>query len=241
MQADSLNRMLDRMEDMVNAQRQFSSHLAHDLRTPLTRLRGLLTAQTAEADRVRLLERAERECASIITIFDALLRLAEIETGRHPSAVRDLPLRDMLEDIAETMEPVIADAGCALELGRLEPVRVRGDADLFNQMIVNLLENVATHTPAGTRATLSLEQAGESALIAIDDDGPGLADGDRDRVLLPFERGKGSGLRHGSGLGLAITRAIVRFHQGSLELADNAPGLKVRIRLPAIQDAIPAA
>jgi signal transduction histidine kinase len=80
-QAESLNRMLDRMEDMVNAQRQFSSHLAHDLRTPLTRLRGLLTAETAEADRVRLLERAERECASIITIFDALLRLAEIETG----------------------------------------------------------------------------------------------------------------------------------------------------------------
>lgn len=240
-QAESLNRMLDRMEDMVNAQRQFSSHLAHDLRTPLTRLRGLLTAETAEADRAHLLECAERECALIITIFDALLRLAEIETGRHPSAVRDLPLRDMLEDIAETMEPVIADAGCALELGRLEPVRVRGDADLFNQMIVNLLENVVTHTPAGTRATLSLEQAGESALIAIDDDGPGLAEGERDRVLLPFERGKGSGLRRGSGLGLAIARAIVRFHQGSLELADNAPGLKVRIRLPALPDAVPAA
>lgn len=238
-QAESLNRMLDRMEDMVLAQRQFSSHLAHDLRTPLTRLRGLLTAETAEADRARLLDRAERECASIIMIFDALLRLAEIEAGSHPSAVRNLPLREMLEDIADTMEPVIADAGCTLELGHLEPVMVRGDADLINQMIVNLLENVATHTPTGTRATLSLQRAGRYALIAIDDDGPGLADGERDRVLLPFERGKASGLRRGNGLGLAITRAIVRFHEGSLELADNGPGLKVQIRIPATADASP--
>lgn len=234
-QAESLNRMLDRMEDMVKAQRQFASNLAHDLRTPLTRLRSLLAEGGAQPEeRAGLIGRAERECASIIAIFDALLRLAEIESGRHPSALRVLPLADMLEDIAETMEPVIADAGGCLDIQRLDPVWVRGDADLFNQLIVNLLENVATHTPAGTYATLSLERCGDSALIAIGDNGPGLPGADRDRVLLPFERGRGVGARRGNGLGLAIAQAIVRFHEGSLELADNAPGLQVRISLPTV-------
>ncbi|KAJ8138278.1 hypothetical protein OY671_008509, partial [Metschnikowia pulcherrima] len=192
-------------------------------------------------DRVRSLDGAEGECAPSITIFDAGSRSAGSETGRPPAAVRDSPVRAMSEDIAETMEPVIADAGCASDLGRLEPVRVRGDADSVNQMIVNSSENVVTHTPAGTRATSSSEQAGESASIAIDDDGPGSADGERDRVSSPFERGKGSGSRRGSGSGLAITRAIVRFHQGSSESADNAPGSKVRIRSPALPEAFPAA
>ena len=233
-QATSLNRMLDRMEEMVRLQRHFAGALAHDLRTPLTRLRGLLSAELSlgETDRFRLIERAERECAAVIAIFDALLRLAEIESGRHPSARTELCLSDLIEDIVETMEPVIADHGSVLELGSLDRALVNGDAGLINQLLVNLIENVATHTPSGTRATLSLACRNGVAVIELGDNGPGLPEGERARVMRAFERGAGAAQHPGSGLGLAIAQAIVRHHEGDLQLADNAPGLQVRILLP---------
>lgn len=241
-QAASLNRMLDRMEEMVRLQRHFTGALAHDLRTPLTRLRGMLSAELAQdgADRTRLIERAERECAAVIATFDALLRLAEIESGRHPTAMAPLCLADLVEEMAETMEPVIADHGGTLLTGWIEPAPIRGDVGLLNQLLVNLLENIATHTPAGTRATLSLTREQGSAVICLADNGPGLPADERERVLLAFERGRAAAPYRGSGLGLAIAQAIVRFHGGRLTLADNAPGLQVRIVLPLAPEA-PAA
>jgi signal transduction histidine kinase len=232
-QAASLNRMLDRMEDLVTTQRHFASALAHDLRTPLARLRGLLAAGNAMPQEA-LIERAERECASVIAIFDSLLRLAELETGRHPSAMATVALDELVEDVAETMEPVIADAGCALVTGPLASVVIKGDTGLLNQLLVNLLENVATHTPSGTRAMLSLRREAGDAVIAIADDGPGLAQEDRQRVLRPFERGQAAAGRRGSGLGLSIAQAIVRFHGGRLDLRDRAPGLEVRMIFPTV-------
>jgi signal transduction histidine kinase len=238
-QAESLNQMLDRMEELVRSQQLFSSNLAHDLRTPLTRLRSLLARASQEGLPVftALLERADRECASIINIFDALLRLAEIETGQHPSAMDRLSLRTLVEDVAETMEPVIIDHGGTLKVGRLEDADITGDPDLINQLLVNLLENVATHTPAGTSVTLSLERVEEMAVITVCDDGPGLPRSDFARVTHPFERGRTTPSGNGSGLGLAIANAIARFHRGSLDLADAAPGLRVRVCIPANDDA----
>ncbi|MBN9145347.1 MULTISPECIES: sensor histidine kinase [unclassified Novosphingobium] len=234
-QVAGLNRMIERMADMVHSQRQFASHLAHDLRTPLTRLRALLQADREHTDAAgrQLLERAERECRSIIAIFDALLRLSEIEAGRHPTAMAPLPLAPIIEDVAETMEPVIADAGSRLEIGALFPATIRGDVGLVHQLLVNLLDNVALHTPAQTCATISLGLAGDEAIITIADNGPGIAEAQRDRVMQPFERGAASN-RPGSGLGLAIADAIMRFHDGSLELADNGPGLAVRLHFPLL-------
>jgi signal transduction histidine kinase len=162
-----------------------------------------------------------------------LLRLAEIETGRHPSAMATLSLRPLIEDVADTMDPVIADRGGTLEVGRLDDVSITGDSDLINQLLINLLENVATHTPAGTRARLSLERDADGAVITIRDDGPGLAAADLVRVTRPFERGASASAARGSGLGLAIAQAIVRFHHGRIDLADAAPGLEVRVRIPA--------
>lgn len=230
-QALSLNHMLDRMEQMVRSQRHFASHLAHDLRTPLTRLRGLLQSGDP-ADRP-LLDKAERECRSIIAIFDALLRLSEIEAGRRPTAMAPLALDDMIADVAETMEPVIADAGSRLALSPLPPATVLADAGLVQQLLVNLLDNIALHTPAGTRASLALAVAHEEATITIADDGPGIPTSDHARMLHPYERGAGRrDGRTGSGLGLAIAQAIMRFHNGALELVDNRPGLMVRLRFP---------
>jgi signal transduction histidine kinase len=233
-QAGSLNQMLDKMEELVRQQQLFSSNLAHDLRTPLTRLRSMLARASREggAASAALLDHADRECASIISIFEALLRLAEIETGQHPSAMIPLALRMLVEDVAETMEPVLIDHGGALRIGRLDDVAIVGDADLINQLLINLLENVAIHAPPGTNASVSLERRDGHALIAISDDGPGLAPSDFARVTKPFERGAAASLRQGSGLGLAIASAIARFHHGRLDLVAGAPGLRVEIRIP---------
>jgi signal transduction histidine kinase len=228
-QAESLNRMLDRMESLVDTQRHFASALAHDLRTPLTRLNTMLSSPGAERN-----EAAERECAGIIAIFDALLRLAEIEGGRHGGAMVDLALDTLVEDVAETMEPVIADAGGTLVTGPLEPVAIRGDAGLITQLLVNLLQNVATHTPTGTSARLSLRRVDDHVELLLQDNGPGLPRTDCNRVLRPLERGNAAIERRGSGLGLSIAQAIVRFHQGRLELGDNGPGLQVRVAFPAL-------
>ncbi|NIJ08511.1 hypothetical protein FHS31_002128 [Sphingomonas vulcanisoli] len=232
-QAESLNDMLDKMADLVRAQQLFSSNLAHDLRTPLTRLRSVLrrAAQENHPTFPSLLEQAEKECASIIGIFDALLRLAEIETGQHPSAMCPLPLRALVEDIADTMEPVMLDHGGTLTITQLEDVTITGDPDLINQLLINLLENIATHTPAGTSATISLARDDGRAVITVSDDGPGLVGDDLTRVQQPFQRGMAVDAG-GSGLGLAIASAIARFHHGSLELVNAAPGLKVRVCIP---------
>lgn len=236
-QAHSLNAMLDRMELIVNTQRQFASAVAHDLRTPLTRLKGMLAqarsaSASSEGNAGRTIEQAEHECAAIIAIFEALLRLSEIEAGHHANALQIHALDELVRDAVETMEPVLADAGsilrCALPDADLSII---GDEALITQLLINLLENVVTHTPAGTRATVSLAEDGDRAVLTIADDGPGLAPGDCQRVLRPFERGSAA-RAHGSGLGLAIARAIVEFHGGGLELGENSPGLVVTIRLP---------
>lgn len=233
-QADSFNSMIARMEEMVEGQRHFASHLAHDLRTPLTRLRALLSGETEDAEDFAAMRlAAERECTAIIATFEALLRLSEIKAGRHDAPRAPLPLADLLEDVANTMEPVLIEAGCALAIGPFVPAMVVGDRSLLLQLFVNLLENVALHTAPGTQARIALRREGEDAVVTLADDGPGLPEADRARVLRPFERGRAEATSRGSGLGLAIAQAIVRFHDGRLRLLDAEPGMIVELRFPA--------
>ena len=233
-QAESFNGMIARMEELVDGQRHFASHLAHDLRTPLTRLRALLMRETADpADFARLRLAAEHECSAIIATFEALLRLSEIKVGRHDAPRTPLMLADLLEDVANTMEPVLLEAGCVLTSGPFAPATVIGDHRLLQQLFVNLLENVAVHTGPGTNAHIALRREDAEAVVMLSDDGPGLPEADRVRVLSPFERGQSKRSSRGSGLGLAIAQAIVRFHDGSLRLLDGAPGMIVELRFPA--------
>lgn len=237
LQAASFNRMLDRMEDLITRQRQFSGSLAHNLRTPLTRLRGLLAQldKTPEADgRASILTQAKQESAAIIDIFDSLLRLSEIEAGLHPAALQPVALRPLIEDVAETMEPVLADMGRSLAIDDIADAWVLADSSLLSQMLVNMLENVALHTPIGTTARISLrhDDAHSAVVMSLRDDGPGLPANDRQRVVRPYVRGSGSNQVRGSGLGLALVQAIVGFHRGELRLSDNLPGLRADISLP---------
>jgi signal transduction histidine kinase len=232
-QAESFNSMIARMEEQVEGQRHFSSHLAHDLRTPLTRLRALLARQTADpADFASLRLAAEHECTAIIATFEALLRLSEIEAGRHDAPRAPVMLDDLLEDVANTMEPVLIEAGCALAIGPFASATVIGDGGLLQQLFVNLLENVALHTGPGTHARIALRCDGAEAVVTLTDDGPGLPEVDRARVLRPFERGSATNAARGSGLGLAIAQAIMRHHAGTLRLRDGTPGMIVELRFP---------
>jgi signal transduction histidine kinase len=125
------------------------------------------------------------------------------------------------------------EAGRALTIGPFEPAILIGDRSLLLQLFMNLLDNVALHTSAGTRARIAMHREGREVVVTLADDGPGLPDADRARVLRPFERGKDKGGSRGSGLGLAIAKAIVSFHEGTLRLLDGAPGMIVEIRFPA--------
>lgn len=236
-QARSFNRMLDRIEELMANVRQFSADIAHDLRTPITRIHTFLdeAKRGGSAARDRAIDQARRECASILGIFDALLRLSEIEAGRRRVNVRPVALAALVEDVVETMEPALADRGQSLRIGPLDPVTAMADPDLLNQLIVNLLENVAHHTPRGTVAVVSLTADVTSgfARICVADDGPGIAAADHDRVLRRFVRLDGARSSAGNGLGLAIADAVARFHGGSLTLNDNRPGLIVCLSLPA--------
>jgi signal transduction histidine kinase len=235
-QADSFNSMIARMEEMVEGQRHFASHLAHDLRTPLTRLRALLGRQIGDAEDFAAMRlAAEHECTAIIATFEAMLRLSEIKAGRHDAPREPLPLAELLEDVGNTMEPVLMEADCVLAIGPFVPATVIGDRSLLQQLFVNLLENVALHTAPGTKARLALRREGDEAVVTLADDGPGLPEADRARVLRPFERGRVAASSRGSGLGLAIAQAIVRFHDGSLRLLDAGPGMIVELRFPARQ------
>jgi signal transduction histidine kinase len=240
-QAESFNRMLDRIDDVMRAQRQFTGNLAHDLRTPLTRLRGIL-AQTGSVgpSAVSLqIERANRECASIIAIFDALLRLSEIEAGRNRDALAPIDPALVVEDVIETMEPVLADDGRLLVAELERTPAIAADPRMITQLLVNLLENVAHHTPCGTtvRVRLTTDRTAGEVILDVIDDGPGIPGSAKDRLVRPFERGGSADLANahgGSGLGLAIAQAIVRFHGGTIELGDAAPGLALRMRFPAL-------
>lgn len=241
--AATLNDMLDRNAAHIVNLRRVSSDVAHELRTPIMRLRLRMEQSLADAGEgtpeAAAIERSIADIDSILSLFAALLRIAEVEAGGLRAYFRPVALTATVEALAESYALAAEDGRRAL-VTRLEPgITVNGDRDLLAQIVVNLLENALRYTPPGTRITLSLtsgkDSAHPTAELTIADDGPGIAEADRARALQPFERMASGGSGHG--LGLSLVAAIVASHGGTIELADNAPGLSVRIILPRMQKA----
>ena len=233
------NHMMGKIDGLMQSVRQVSADIAHDLRTPLTRVRNkidtLLRSRDGDTALVGALGSVNEDIAEILRAFDAVLRLAEIETGR--GVFRDpVSLDQVASRVAEAYRPDAEDGGRRLDTA-LEPVRVSGDAELLTHAIANLLDNALRHTPDEARITVRTGISDGYPYLVVADDGPGVPEAQRAAVLERFYRLERSRTTSGTGLGLAIAAAIAARHGARLELLDAAPGLAVRLVFPQPQSA----
>lgn len=233
----NLNGMLDRITGLMETVRQVSDNIAHDLRTPLTRLRSRLEiarAQQGDAnpEARAAVEQAIEEADGLLTTFQALLRIARIEAEQRREGFASVELGPLLTDVAELYEPVAADRGQTVVLELADVGAVDGDRDLLFQAVANLVDNAIKYTPAGGRIVLAAKRAGEAVEIAVADTGPGIPADQRERVFDRFHRLEASRSTPGSGLGLSLVRAVARLHGATIRLSDEAPGLRVALLLP---------
>ncbi len=237
----NLNAMLERIGELMAGMQQVSDNIAHDLKTPLTRLRNraeeaLRTASSPDELRAAL-DGSIDEADNLIRVFNALLMIARLETGRIQDSMDTLDLSEIVSGLAELYEPLAEEAGLSLVTEVSPGLRVSGNRELIGQALANLIDNALKYAApaAGDRAqvTVSARQEGGEILLSVADQGPGIPAEDRARVLERFVRLDVSRSKPGFGLGLALAAGVVRLHGGQLRLEDNAPGLRVVIALPA--------
>jgi signal transduction histidine kinase len=232
----AFNAMLERISRLVAQLQRVTTDVAHDMRRPLTRLRQKLERLGREAQSLPQfsdqVQRLDAEFLEILRTFDALLQLAEIEGSARPNDL--VSLTDVAERVTEALRPDIEDGGRILD-AVTEPAVVRGDFDLIAQAAVNLLENAARHTPAGTRIVMRVEANRGSPRLQVCDNGPGIPAELRARALAPWGRLEASRSAPGSGLGLAIVASIAARHSAQFELCDGAPGLEARMSFPGAE------
>ncbi|OYV25038.1 MAG: hypothetical protein B7X08_07195 [Acidocella sp. 20-63-7] len=233
---EELNRMLEMIEHLVENARQVTSDIAHDLRSPLTRLHdrllriARLTAVRNDSALAAELETTLAQTDLIISLFTALLRLSEIEAGALHGGFLPVNLSALVRTIGDEFAAVAADQDQVLHVDVADHLYIQGDTALLAQMIVNMVENAIRHCPESTPMTLSLAQTEDGGIrLEMADSGPGIPEADRDRVFQRFVRLDCSRHMPGHGLGLPLVRAIAALHGGSATLLDNYPGLRVRI------------
>jgi len=234
----SLNAMLDRITALLENLRQVSSDLAHDLRTPLTRLRAEIETalhRNGDPDASRTaLQQALEQSDAILSLFSAMLRIAEVEGGAVTSGFRQMDAGALVTSVGEMYGPALEDGGRSLHCSVDPSLMISGHRELLMQALGNLLDNTQSHTPRGTRVSLTARRAPDGICICVADDGAGIADEDRERVVRRFVRLDPSRSGAGHGLGLNFVAAVVRTHAGTLRLEDARPGLAVLLTLPAL-------
>lgn len=233
--AAAVNDMGDDLSAAMDSLRQISTDIAHDLRTPIQRVQVLLD-QIGEtgltADQEALVASAQSETDRITRTFRSMLQIARIEGGGTAPSLEAVDLNEIAETMVSVYEGAAEEAGQSLTLHLAStPATTFGDRSLLQQVLANLIENAICHCPMGSRIAVSLDASGPVAL-SVTDNGPGIPEGEREKVLRRLYRLERSRTTEGSGLGLSLVAAVCELHGAALALSDSEPGLKVTIRFP---------
>jgi signal transduction histidine kinase len=237
--AKNLNAMLDQIERLMAALRQVSDNIAHDLRTPLARLRTRLELALLESPdpcrQAEVMRETIVEADGLLSTFTALLSIAEVEAGTRQDALKELDLAETAREVAELYEPLAEEKGLLLAVDADEKAPVRGDRHLLAQAAANLVDNAIKYTSAG-EVRLTVEQSGGETRLVVGDRGPGIPAEKREAVFDRFVRLEASRSTPGNGLGLSLVRAVAQLHGGGVRLEDNQPGLRAVVYLPTLTE-----
>ncbi len=236
--ASNLNAMLDKIEALMDNVRRVSDSIAHDLRTPLARLRNRLEQlreeQGKDGQNLELVEQAIADADGLLKTFNALLRIARIETQQHVESFADTDMGALLHDVVELYEPLAEEKHQSLKLRVDAEVHLLGDRDLLFQAMANLLDNAIKYTPSDGVIEIVLDKPDKKGRITLTDNGPGIPATEREQVFQRFYRLEKSRTSPGNGLGLSLVEAVASIHDMTLTLEDNHPGLRVCCTFPAL-------
>lgn len=242
--AATLNTMLDRIVRLMDNLQQVSNDIAHDLRTPLSRLRQSLehtrTHAATTQDYAAAVERAIDEADGMLATFSALLRISQVEAGARREAFRAVDLTEVVETVCDAYAPALEEGGRSITCEAAAGIGLEGDRDLLVQMFANLIENALGHTPNDTAVRVRLlapAADGSGPVAEVSDNGPGIPEAERETVFRRFYRLERSRTTPGNGLGLSAVAAIAELHGARIALSDARPGLRVTVRFPPLQKA----
>ena len=238
--AQNLNSMLERIESLMAEVKQVSDNVAHDLRTPLARMRGRLEKASIEKGAFdhdqALISETMADLDDVLRMFSSLTRISQIEAANQTAGFRTVNLSEIATEVAELFDAAAEGKGGRVEVSGANVVHINADRDLLFDALSNLVDNAIKHGREGGVVIIHLDQKDSKAVLSVSDDGPGIPSEQFEHVFKRFYRLERSRSTPGNGLGLSLVAAVARLHGASIRLFDNAPGLRIELHFPSIDD-----